>query len=251
MAKTGKPPAFQMYASDFYMDTQELNTCEVGAYTRLLMVQWVNGSLPKELDRLAHIAGLDLPTFQNVWPKFRKKFTDYGDGGMRYVNIRLKETRENLDKERVRKSSAGKEGADVRWAENMDAKIKLQVLAAIEAEKGGDPTVVVSGTKILEKVQALYKAPQYPWEDDKFKTAWAAWLVYKKQTHRFKYKDPLSETQAMNLIFRRFNGNLEFAIEAMELSMTNQWKGIYADNELKAKYKQKKNNAAYGGSEEI
>lgn len=242
MAKTGKPPAFQMYASDFYMDTQELNVCEVGAYTRLLMVQWVNGSLPREHERLASMCGMELEAFEMVWPKFRKKFIDYGDGGSRYINARLKETRDNLDKLRVVKSNGGKKGADIRWDGHMEAKEKLTILAEVEAEKNGTPVAIITGKEVIQKVKKLFVDVEYAWPDQRFKDAWAAWIQYKKHTFKFKYKDALSETRAINLLYKQFSGNLEFVLEAIELSMARQWQGVHADWELKKKYAPKPNN---------
>jgi uncharacterized protein YdaU (DUF1376 family) len=38
---SNKPPAFQLYASDFYMDTNSWTIDEIGIYTRLF---YLNGS---------------------------------------------------------------------------------------------------------------------------------------------------------------------------------------------------------------
>ena len=38
----GKTPAFQLYAADFYMDTNSWSIDEIGIYTRLLFSEWVN-----------------------------------------------------------------------------------------------------------------------------------------------------------------------------------------------------------------
>ena len=49
----GKSPAFRLYASDFYMDTQTWSNEEVGVYLRLLLYQWINGSIPNDENLLA------------------------------------------------------------------------------------------------------------------------------------------------------------------------------------------------------
>jgi uncharacterized protein YdaU (DUF1376 family) len=255
--KENKPPAFQMYAADFYMDTQELTTCEVGAYIRLLMVQWTNTSLPREIDRLATIAGMQMEDFKIVWPKLRKKFVDYGDGGSRFVNPRLVETRENLKKFKRVKSDAGKKGAEVRWAEDMKAKEKLKVIEAIEKEKAGSPELVITGKYVIDKAVKTYTEVDYIWKEQVFKDAWSAWCKYKKLEHRQKYKTPLSESRAIKHLHKITNGNLEMALEAIEESMGQNYQGIHPSSDLKKKYgikadgNKKIDTANYGGSEKI
>ena len=51
------PPAFQFYADDFLAGTMDMDQAEVGAYIRLLCVQWNRGSLPVEPSRVARLAG--------------------------------------------------------------------------------------------------------------------------------------------------------------------------------------------------
>ena len=104
------PPAFQIYAADIYVDTNEWTCEEVGAYTRLLMSEWVNGDLPSDPKRLARIAGLDLKRFQKVYPQLMRKFQNNGND--RLINIRLEETRLKQSKYREKQSLR----ASSRWA---------------------------------------------------------------------------------------------------------------------------------------
>jgi uncharacterized protein YdaU (DUF1376 family) len=89
---SGKPPAFQLYAADFYMDTDDWSVEELGIYTRLLLSQWVNGDLPEEPERLARIAKCSLQRFLSGWRIVQKKFTPAGEG--RIQNRRLEQTRQ-------------------------------------------------------------------------------------------------------------------------------------------------------------
>ena len=84
-------PSFQIYAADLYVDTNEWTCEEVGAYTRLLMSEWVNGDLPDDPKRLARITGQDLKRFQKVSPQLLRKFQLNGNNRM--INLRLEETR--------------------------------------------------------------------------------------------------------------------------------------------------------------
>ena len=60
-------PAFQLYASDFYMDTASWSPSEVGIYFRLLIWEWVNGPIPDDLRKMARIAGCDPKTLDTSW----------------------------------------------------------------------------------------------------------------------------------------------------------------------------------------
>ena len=106
----GNPPAFQLYASDFLIDTAEMSTLEVGAYTRLLFYQWVNESLPKDPKKLCGLAGVGLTRFNKIWDTIGHKFQP-NDEGNRLVNKRLEKTRIEQEAYRKRRSDAGKKGA--------------------------------------------------------------------------------------------------------------------------------------------
>ncbi len=70
----GKAPAFPLYASDFYMDTSAWTVSEIGAYTRLLVVEEIHGNLPSEMSRLARIAGCTPDEFTPIWKTIKTKF---------------------------------------------------------------------------------------------------------------------------------------------------------------------------------
>lgn len=96
------PPAFQLYAADFLVDTADWTVDELGIYFRLLMNEWVNGKLPNDEKRLARIAGTSSKKFQKRWGKIKIKFHQNGDGFL--YNRRLEEEREkqNLWREKSR-----------------------------------------------------------------------------------------------------------------------------------------------------
>lgn len=227
--ETGKAPAFQMYASDFYMDTQEFTVCEVGAYTRLLMAQWVNTDLPLEPERLATMAGMQLEDFKPVWDRIKFKFYH---SNKRVYNVRLDKTKKALIAKRADKSKSGKLGAEVRWAEEMSSKDKLAAIEAMIRETTGDPTMVATGNYILNNINKIYKEVDYKWRDgdlNKFKEAWESWKIYKKLTHKETYKDPISETKAIGIIYKYTGGNVNWAVDMIDLSIGRQWKGVSSD----------------------
>jgi uncharacterized protein YdaU (DUF1376 family) len=117
-----KPPAFQFYASDFLVDTIDLSNEELGAYVRLLCHQWVNGSLPAQLELILRCAHAVLPAFEAVWTSIQGKFTVGQDGRLR--NPRMEEVRQNMVRFHESKVLAGKS----RWIS------REQSLSAAKAE---------------------------------------------------------------------------------------------------------------------
>ncbi len=120
--KVNKSPAFQLYASDFYMDTSGWTCTEVGAYFRLLMSEWVNGPLPNDTEHLARIAQIDHGNFKKLWrPTIEEKFVPNGNGTL--INNRLERVRERQRKYRESQAQKGKYGAEKRWGENIAGAI--------------------------------------------------------------------------------------------------------------------------------
>lgn len=119
----GKPPAFQLYASDFYMDTAGWTVAQVGAYTRLLMYEWVNGPMPSDMASLSRIAGIsDARTMYKMWSgTIGKKFIS-NNGNLLY-NKRLEEEREKQFKYREKQAEKGLSGAKIRWKDHIATAI--------------------------------------------------------------------------------------------------------------------------------
>lgn len=102
---------FPLYAADFDIATRLMSVEAVGAYIRLLISQWINGSIPDNLDQLARIAGTsDLKRFkESVWPEIEMKFPIAKRGERR--NARLEVEREKSMRTSEKKSRA----ATIRW----------------------------------------------------------------------------------------------------------------------------------------
>jgi uncharacterized protein YdaU (DUF1376 family) len=103
-----KAPAFQMYASDFLVDTNDWTVDEVGIYLRLLLSEWVNGALPNDEKRLSRIAGCNYQKFKKKWSVIASKFEQ--NGNQKLINKRLELEREKQDKYRELQSEKGKMG---------------------------------------------------------------------------------------------------------------------------------------------
>lgn len=63
---------------------------------------------------------------------------------------------------------------------------------------------------------------------EKAKAAWLEWIEYKYNQHREKYKAAKSELAKLRQIFKQFNGDSEKFEEAVNYSIGNLYKGIFA-----------------------
>lgn len=104
-----KAPAFQFYAADFLTDTSDWTPEEVGVFIRLLSTQWINGSLPKEMDRLARISGTAVATMVEIWLTLGCKFVEGPDGKL--FNPKLEEIRHQRENFLKKQSEKGKKSA--------------------------------------------------------------------------------------------------------------------------------------------
>jgi uncharacterized protein YdaU (DUF1376 family) len=139
----GKAPAFQLYASDFYMDTAGWTATQVGVYARLLMYEWVNGPIPSDMASLSRIAGIsDTRTMYKMWSgTMGKKFIS--NGGNLLFNKRLEEEREKQAKHREIQVEKGISGAKKRW--------KNHITPAIAQAQPEDSSSSSSSSSTLKK----------------------------------------------------------------------------------------------------
>src|SRR5437899_3414994 len=75
--KVNRPPAFQLYARDWLVDTAHLSLEDQGAYMRLLCHQWIEGPLPSNREELARRLGLKsrrMTQFDRLWSRIGHHF---------------------------------------------------------------------------------------------------------------------------------------------------------------------------------
>jgi len=181
--KKGKSPAFQLYASDFYMDTADWEPEEVGIYFRLLMYEWVNKSIPKDKKRLARIAGLSPKKFTKNFKIISPKFIEKDEENL--MNEKMEEIREIQDNYKKSLSKSGKLGAKKRWKKDREANgdpndnpnsesMRLQSSSSSSISPNGDTLkstrdeILQEGSerKILEEMEKLveevYQSETFP-----------------------------------------------------------------------------------------
>lgn len=101
-------PFMPLYIADYRMDTLDFSTEQHGAYFLLLMEAWhKGGSLPKDEESLARIAGLTLKKWRVVGPRVMAKFVDLGD---RYEHKRINRELTKVQALSEKRSSAGRAG---------------------------------------------------------------------------------------------------------------------------------------------
>jgi uncharacterized protein YdaU (DUF1376 family) len=104
-------PAFQFYPGDYLSSSkvQRMSMTERGIYQTLLSFQWLDGSLPTDLARLASMVGMKHRQFERMWTKGALSECFIVREG-RFINERLESEREKQQAFRDRQSANGKTG---------------------------------------------------------------------------------------------------------------------------------------------
>lgn len=67
----------------------------------------------------------------------------------------------------------------------------------------------------------------FPFDSLEFLNSWSLWKDYKKDEHNFKYKSATSEQAALKKLCELANGSEETAINIINQSLSNGWKGFF------------------------
>jgi hypothetical protein len=78
-------------------------------------------------------------------------------------------------------------------------------------------------------------------ENNNINNVWLKWKKYKKDEFNFRYKSDVSESAAKNELLKLCGGDPDKAMEIIEQSIANGWKGLF---KLKANGTTKKDNGA-------
>ena len=98
----------------------------VGLYFRLLMAQWVNGSIPNDIEKIARIGGCVenrkwKANVARMWLELCTKFVTLPDGNL--VNVRLENTRQEQARYIELQREKGKKRAEKMWEGHIAAAI--------------------------------------------------------------------------------------------------------------------------------
>lgn len=107
---------FPLYVNDILTSRKMLAMLpeERGWYVLLLVHEWKGGPLPRDMDEMGALLGLDGNRMATAWQRIGRAFAEV-EGG--YVNARLEEVRQQQFDKLAAKKRAGKAGAEGRWGQ--------------------------------------------------------------------------------------------------------------------------------------
>ena len=189
-----QPPAFQLYAADFFMDTLSWTTDEIGTYFLLLLTEWVNGPLPNNERVLAQNVRQDVRKFRKIWGNIREKF-DINDAGL-LENCRLETQRKEQLERRQRLVNAGRKGGLVKSGKDVEKQSDAKAIDANEALKPSSSSSTSKEKKDLKDTAQKEAAQMF----DEF------WSIYPKKRNKKKSQN----------IWKRLVKTKEVAIQIIE-----------------------------------
>ena len=114
-------PAFQFYASDWITDPNRmrLSLDEQGAFILLYCHCWRSFKILNDLEVMSKMCGCRLQKMEKIFPKIKHLFTEIRekDGKKYLICNQAEQERKEQEKNRKRRSIAGKMGAKARWSE--------------------------------------------------------------------------------------------------------------------------------------
>jgi len=126
----GKNPCIPFYASDFYIDTVQMDERLIGAYTKLLCVLWVNEFCHYDAIALARVS----PSTKEAVDLIKDKFIFRDDGT--FVSKKMEEVRAKQLKISQLRAEAGTKGADGKWhGKSHDKKMTKEYEIEYEIDK--------------------------------------------------------------------------------------------------------------------
>tara|TARA_R110002050_G_scaffold66786_5_gene144741 strand:+ start:504 stop:1196 length:693 start_codon:yes stop_codon:yes gene_type:complete len=130
-----------------------------------------------------------------------------------------------------KRSEAGKLGGRPKKQEeakkaNGFFEKQIKAKKAVNVNVNVNDNVTVNETVINKKKKDKKEILVYPFDSLEFKDCIKIWKQYKLEQHRFKFKSLASEQAMLKTIGKDYNNEAE-AIEAIEYSMANGYKGIF------------------------
>jgi uncharacterized protein YdaU (DUF1376 family) len=232
MSKDCRTPAFQFYPKDFLgsMSVSLMSADQVGAYILLLCYCWTNGRIPNNRVAIATLCKLPLQTL-NSWGESNDdnivlaRFSE-DETGKYLVNDRLEKEREKQLERRNHAVSAGKIGAEKRWSKGDSKPYSnpngLAIATPIAKHSSSSSSSTSYNKEKVEKESYAFESEKF---GDKFKSAWASWVEYRRT---------LKKPKSWKLFFERQHKKLheyseENAIKVLQNSTINGYTGLIFD----------------------
>ena len=136
----------------------------------------------------------------------------------------LKADLDKWDIIRDKRKEAGSKGGKAN-AKQKVANAKQVEAVNVNVNVNANETVIDNKEKRKTKGSAIEII--FPFDSENFKTIWEGWKNYKKADHKFSYKSPISELAALKKLAALAGNNEKTAIEIIEQSLANGWKGFF------------------------
>jgi hypothetical protein len=147
------PPWFKINPAQFLADTavDAMTTLELGACFRLLCRQWIDGTIPDDLGRLARLARLDPTAMGEAWVTLCHFFPVVETG--KRANRHMWIEREKVSAEMEKRRDEGTKSALKRWGEARNQS---------DATPNGSPIPAPTAEAMQEEDKDIYKSSSEP-----------------------------------------------------------------------------------------
>jgi uncharacterized protein YdaU (DUF1376 family) len=197
-----KDPAFLFYPNDWIGGTMGMTFEEKGAYMELLMMQFNRGHMTTHM--VGQVVG-------QLWDKVKDKFTQ-DEHGM-WFNRRLEEEKNKRQKfTQSRRNNISGENQHTKKKKSVDTN-----------QRSYDHHM----TNHMEDVNVNENEIDYYFNSSNFIQNWKNWKDYKKNQYKFNFKTSKSEQIAINHLVKLSNQKESDAIEIINQSIANGWKGFF------------------------
>lgn len=214
---------FKFSPADWFMGRIQRLPLEVQAeFIRLCCVYW-----NKECTMTVEDAELEVENFDRL-VKNRIVKVDEGEIFIDFLDAQIDNANTVSEKRR--------QAANARWNKsNANAKQRNANAKQSDADK-------IREDKRRQEKKREDKKVVFPFDSDEFSTWWSHWLEYKRHEHKFNFKSQVSEQAAVNKLVKLSGGREDIAIQIIQQSIENGWKGFF---ELKNQANGQKDNGGY------
>jgi hypothetical protein len=175
MAQRDVPPWFSFYPYEFMADENvaAMTLTQKGAYTSLLCLQWINGSIPADTQALARLLGCTVTEMDTIWAGVGQCFKAHATDQGRLVQGRLEVERELTA---GRMAAERRRQTEIRERRKVERNGNVEQTADVHGSNGVEPignhvscTVLYSSNTNTSEAQ---KQNLQRW--DEFKTLYPA-----------------------------------------------------------------------------
>lgn len=199
-------------------DCSLMSLAEYGAYMRLLQRQWIEGSVPVDMARLARLLRVTIDEMESIWPVLAPKFAEDGRG--RLKNHRLDQERESaLRKVEVNKAN-GKRGGRPKKTERLSEEKPNGSIRVSGSGSGSDYGDSSSGGSAEGGI--VFPLGSDCLDTPEFRAKWAEWIAYRRERKLPRWIKRTVQSKLLTLA----KAGHDTAIATIQLSIDNGYNGL-------------------------